>query len=187
MRQKKHEPATGDWLLELNEFKEWRDRNSGVLWLHGIPGAGKTVLSSTVVEHLKTYVKDKETEARIAYYCFDFNDHAKQTAQGCVQSLVKQVFEQSYDVSDALRSCYNDTPHETPSLVKLVEVLIAMLNDGPKTFLVIDALDECKEHDNERERTAFYEALQELKSNTDGKYYTYSSSLVGQNRIFSGS
>ncbi|KAF8847654.1 hypothetical protein BDZ45DRAFT_811419 [Acephala macrosclerotiorum] len=47
-------PGTGQWLLENPEFMAWRDQEdvSNVLWCHGIPGAGKTVISSLVIDHL---------------------------------------------------------------------------------------------------------------------------------------
>lgn len=40
-------PGTGTWLLEKEEFLKWCDlrRDASVLWCHGIPGVGKTVLS----------------------------------------------------------------------------------------------------------------------------------------------
>jgi Cdc6-like AAA superfamily ATPase len=164
--RKKHQSGTGDWLLNLKEFKQWRDGEGGILWLSGIPGAGKTVLSSTVVEHLRGLKRKEEGPcARIAYYYFDFNDHGKQTAQGCVQSLVTQLFEQSDEVPEDLQSLYNHNRYETPNLEKLVKVLISMLNVGHQNFIVIDALDECKE-----DRQDFYKTLQEVKSNADGAY-----------------
>lgn len=169
--RKKHEPGTGDWLLNLKEFGAWKNGEGGILWLYGIPGAGKTVLSSTVVEHLRGQEKvEGRPRAKIAYYYFDFNDHGKQTAQGCIQSLVRQLFELSDKVSEELRSLYDENRHGTPSLEKLIEVLVAMLNDGPPNFIIIDALDECRETEEERERQAFYEALEEIKSNSEGHY-----------------
>ena len=56
--QKKHNdvcaqrlPDTGQWFLEREEFRSWRDnpQSNNVLWCHGIPGAGKTVLSSVAL------------------------------------------------------------------------------------------------------------------------------------------
>ncbi len=40
-------PDTGTWLLEKDEFRRWCDLKvaTNVLWCHGIPGAGKTVIS----------------------------------------------------------------------------------------------------------------------------------------------
>ena len=37
---------TGEWLLRSKEFRNWYNAQSeNILWCHGIPGAGKTVLS----------------------------------------------------------------------------------------------------------------------------------------------
>jgi len=37
--------GTGQWLFQRKEFKHWQEsEKSEILWLHGIPGAGKTKL-----------------------------------------------------------------------------------------------------------------------------------------------
>jgi hypothetical protein len=164
--RKAHEPGTGDWLLSLEKFKSWRDGEGGILWLHGIPGAGKTVLSSTVVEDLKK--RKEESNARIAYYYFDFNDHAKQTAQGCFQSLLLQLFEQSPVVPKELRALYQHHRHTTPSLEAQTEVIISMLREGPPDYIVIDALDECSEIEGGMERESFFEELRKINSAAKG-------------------
>lgn len=49
-------PGSGDWILESEQLKDWKDSDTphnSVLWLHGIPGAGKVLESwmagSTIV------------------------------------------------------------------------------------------------------------------------------------------
>ena len=37
-----HQPGSNGWVLESDDFKQWRDNPGEALWLHGIPGAGKT-------------------------------------------------------------------------------------------------------------------------------------------------
>ena len=40
--------GSGEWLLEMEDFERWRDKSnmhSRVLWCHGIPGSGKSVLA----------------------------------------------------------------------------------------------------------------------------------------------
>jgi len=37
-----HQPGSNHWVLELDEFKGWKEHSGQVFWLHGIPGAGKT-------------------------------------------------------------------------------------------------------------------------------------------------
>jgi hypothetical protein len=49
---KQRQAETGLWLLDGPKFKEWKQRAASRLWLYGIPGCGKTILSSTIIEHL---------------------------------------------------------------------------------------------------------------------------------------
>jgi SpoVK/Ycf46/Vps4 family AAA+-type ATPase len=48
----KREPLTGNWLLQSEDFARWKREPKQFLWLHGIPGCGKTVLTSTIVKHI---------------------------------------------------------------------------------------------------------------------------------------
>jgi len=51
----KCQPGTGKWLLNTDAFKQWQSGRGQVLWCPGMPGAGKTVLSSVVINHLRAY------------------------------------------------------------------------------------------------------------------------------------
>ncbi|KAG8820239.1 hypothetical protein FRC17_010213 [Serendipita sp. 399] len=167
--RKKHEPGTGEWLLDSEQFKTWMGEDGKILWLNGIPGAGKTVLSSTVIEHLINQCKDG-TDIRIAYYYFDFSDHGKQTASGCLKSILHQLCEQSGAIPAAVKDLYTECKRAEPSLSQLTTTLVEVLNNGCKYFIAIDALDECKEEENEHEREYFFESLQEIISSTTGRY-----------------
>ncbi|RYP90715.1 hypothetical protein DL770_003180 [Monosporascus sp. CRB-9-2] len=50
-------PGTGRWLLDNQSIKEWMDpiypTIPPLLWLNGIPGAGKTILASLIVEECR--------------------------------------------------------------------------------------------------------------------------------------
>ncbi|KAG8849703.1 hypothetical protein FRB91_009667 [Serendipita sp. 411] len=170
--RKKHEPGTGEWLLDSKEFKSWMEEDGKIMWLNGIPGAGKTVLSSTVIENLILHCKTR-TGDRVAYYYFDFSDHGKQTTSGCLQSLIRQLCEQSDTIPVAVKELHADCKSTTPSLSQLTSTLIGIMNYGPKYFIAIDALDECKEEEEEHERESFFEALQEIISSTTGRYSVF--------------
>lgn len=168
--RKKHAQGTGDWLLNLDTFQNWKDSDSGFLWLNGISGAGKTVLSSSVIEQLKQKQGKDKPEPKLAYFYFDFSDEGKQTAQGCFLSLVRQLFDQSNYISEELLSLYNENRQGEPSLERLVDVFISMLSDGPSTSIVIDALDECKALEGDEQRDTLYEVMRDIKSKTTGAY-----------------
>ncbi len=57
--RKKHEPGTGDWLFNSDKFQAWTDGDGNFMWLHGIPGAGKTVFEvrlSTAAQYVANKV-----------------------------------------------------------------------------------------------------------------------------------
>ncbi|KAK1971909.1 ankyrin [Colletotrichum sublineola] len=50
-RKLRHE-GTGMWLLEHPVFQSWCTGSRRYSWLHGLAGCGKTILSTTVLDHL---------------------------------------------------------------------------------------------------------------------------------------
>ncbi|PSN62572.1 hypothetical protein BS50DRAFT_122517 [Corynespora cassiicola Philippines] len=134
---------TGQWLLESNVYKQWREKGSFV-WLHGIPGCGKTVLSSTVLEDIREYTKDDPGKA-LAYFYFDFNDQKKQDPEEMVRALVSYLLQQCVRVLPGLDKQFSShrNRQEKLSLEILLGVLRELIDDFPSTYLVIDALDEC--------------------------------------------
>jgi hypothetical protein len=70
---KKRQAGTGLWLLESREFAEWKENAASRLWLHGIPGCGKTILSSTIIEALLQHC-GSDTSIAAAYFYFDFTN-----------------------------------------------------------------------------------------------------------------
>ncbi|KFY79384.1 hypothetical protein V499_01625 [Pseudogymnoascus sp. VKM F-103] len=61
--------GTGKWLLDSTKFQTWVNTNQLVLFCPGIPRAGKTILTSIVVNYLYANFQ-KDTNIGIAYlYC----------------------------------------------------------------------------------------------------------------------
>jgi len=73
---KQRQADTGLWFLESSQYGKWKTDPTSFLWLHGIPGCGKTILSSTVLENVFQYRADDPTKV-VAYFYFDFNDAQK--------------------------------------------------------------------------------------------------------------
>lgn len=122
-----------------------------------------------MIHHL-TAQYDKRPGYRVAYYYFDFNDPRKQTLTGYLKSLVQQLCAQSDSVPEPLLLLYEECKGSDPSSAQLTEALTSMLSSSSRDFIVIDALDECKEEDGEREREAFFEALANVKTSATGSY-----------------
>jgi hypothetical protein len=142
--QKQRQTETGLWLLDGPKFTEWKQRAASRLWLYGIPGCGKTILSSTIIEHLMQQCYDKASMVT-AYFYFDFNDAQKQDPELMLRSVLCQLLQRSSTLPksvDALfSSCENGK--RKPSLHALLEVTPQVMQQFTHAYLVLDALDEC--------------------------------------------
>src|SRR6266536_5306516 len=48
----RRQAGTGQWLLDSVEFQAWRKTEKQTLFCWGMPGAGKTIITSIVVDYL---------------------------------------------------------------------------------------------------------------------------------------
>ncbi|EEQ35613.1 hypothetical protein McanMca71_002980 [Microsporum canis] len=151
--RKKHSRGTGEWAIEHQAFKEWKNTNPSILWMHGKPGSGKTVLSSSIIEHLREEY-DSRPDVLLSYFYFDFGTPAKQSATNCLRYLLSRLVTKSLEVPHELRDLYVKKCNfgsETPALLDLTAIfkLFAESKDVQNIFLVIDALDECPAHNRQ--------------------------------------
>jgi hypothetical protein len=141
--RKQRQDDTGLWLLESGKFKIWKGDAASTLCLYGLPGCGKTILSSTIIEHLSQHCSD-DTDMVTVYFYFDFNDTQKQDPELMVCSLLHQLLQRLamvYRNTGAyLSSCENGS---RPPLHTLLEMTRQAMQEFSCVYVVIDALDEC--------------------------------------------
>jgi hypothetical protein len=141
---KQRQAETGLWLLESAKFAKWKESVASRLWLYGIPGCGKTILSSTIIEHLLRHCDD-DTSMVTAYFYFDFNDTQKQNPELMLHSLLCQVLQRLVPMPkgvDALfSSCENG--RRQPSLHALLDATRQAMQQFAHVYVILDALDEC--------------------------------------------
>ncbi|CAH0002529.1 unnamed protein product [Clonostachys byssicola] len=128
--------GSGLWLLQDSRYLSCKNRENSLLWLHGIPGCGKTVLSTTIIQ-------DLEEEEMILYFYFDFNDTRKQTFENMIRSLCYQLYrlKASQRHLDLLYSETKDGQRQ-PSTESLENTFLLMIQDVGKIYILLDALDE---------------------------------------------
>jgi ankyrin repeat domain-containing protein 50 len=145
----KHEPSTGNWFLESDAHIGWIEGKIGSLWLHGIPGAGKTILCSTIIEHVRALCQADST-IQYAYFYFDFNDREKQTVVGMLRSIIVQLCSLRATIPPEIDRLYlqHKEGKEEPGREGLIEALLSLLKSSGHMFLIMDALDECSERGN---------------------------------------
>ncbi|KAH0534081.1 hypothetical protein FGG08_007315 [Glutinoglossum americanum] len=144
--RKKRQAISGAWFIGSKRFAEWKTQPDSFLWLHGIPGCGKTVLSCTIVEDILHYCNHDPTLA-VAYFYFDFNDAEKQQHEKMIRSLITQLSIQSASTPRSLESLFSSKMNgmQQPVAGELLATLRQMVQEFDQTFIILDALDECKE------------------------------------------
>jgi hypothetical protein len=134
--------STGLWLLQNPAYVSWKTRQPSALWLHGILGCGKTILSSTVIED----VENTCPSGTLLYFYFDFNDDHKQTFDSMIRSLISQLCRKSENAWEQLSSLFHscENGRRQPNTRSLCKVLMQMTEPLQSVIIVLDALDECK-------------------------------------------
>ncbi|KAK1655916.1 hypothetical protein BDP81DRAFT_456712 [Colletotrichum phormii] len=128
------EKDTSSWLLESSEF-EWVISNEGqTLLCRGMPGAGKTIMTSV------------KPRVGIAYTYCNFKDTERQDCHDLLSSLAKQLAQSLSTIPPRLEELYSTHQKRNTfrSKQETIEMLQTIASCYDRVFVVIDALDECE-------------------------------------------
>jgi Cdc6-like AAA superfamily ATPase len=147
----RRQDGTGQWLLDSNEFQEWLNKSKQTLFCPGIPGAGKTMITSIVVEHLWTRFQNDATIG-IAYIYCNFRRQVEQKPTNLLSSLLKQLVQEQPSIPERIKSLYEQHKDKQtrPSFDEVSKALHSVVTNYSRTFIIVDALDECEVSDGGR-------------------------------------
>ena len=145
MNRKLRSPGTGLWLTESQEFKQWTETRNAKLWYYGIPGAGKTVLASSVIEEA---LRISNPSTSVAFFYCDYKDPATQDLSNILGSLAQQFAKQDEDSFTKLRDFYkahnpelqSNVMYDSDALSTLVKEVASVFDSA---MIIVDGLDEC--------------------------------------------
>lgn len=159
-RLEQRERGTGQWFLDLKIFKAWFKSNSQTLFCPGIPGAGKTILASIVIEHIGSNLRD-EPDASLAYIYFDHKQKDQHNARALLASLLKQLAATHSALPETVHKLYEThcDRRTRPSADEYTRCLRDMVHTRSKVFIVLDALDECTSGSDEGEDRPLHKFL----------------------------
>ncbi|KAJ9235265.1 hypothetical protein DTO169E5_6231 [Paecilomyces variotii] len=139
----RRQEGTGLWFLNSEEFTQWMSQPKQTLFCPGIPGAGKTIISSVVVDHLKGKLQENPEVQTCCIFC-GFQSSHQQSILDLPLSLLRQLavkdsalFQSIEDMHtrharDKTRPTFNEVQSELVRTAKSYEMI----------FIVIDGLDE---------------------------------------------
>ncbi|KAH6683643.1 ankyrin repeat-containing domain protein [Plectosphaerella plurivora] len=173
-------PGTGQWVLECREFLEWRDpqHTNRCLWMHGILGSGKTMLSTSII---KSLLKEPCDTGDFAVTYLYFRDGQGLTLDNILISLIKQLVQQqkSDAVVSLLKEKYLHWCHTRifPESTEYEDMLKSAALVFTTVYLVIDALDSLP---NEALTNDIIDVLKDLPSNVRVLFTSRTGWLPGQ-------
>jgi hypothetical protein len=131
------------WVLENPDFRRWRDdEKARLLWIRGDPGKGKTMLVCGIIDELRKSTSGPEL---LSFFFCQAADSRINNATSVLRCLIRQLIDQHPSLIPHLRKHYEY--EDSDSWYTLSQVFIDILKDQimPRTFVVIDGLDECQD------------------------------------------
>lgn len=154
-------PGTAQWILSQKSYQEWQVSSAcSILWLHGMPGSGKSTLTSVIIQQHLDAAQGNAQSAPVAYfYCSSTKKNTTTLDSGVVlRSIVKQLaivesgpnqkvrkslweeFKRRQEAADL-----NGLDPSPLTREECTEMLLTMTSDCPAT-IIIDGLDELDGH-----------------------------------------
>ncbi|KAL9629066.1 MAG: hypothetical protein Q9204_005491 [Flavoplaca sp. TL-2023a] len=144
----RRQEGTGQWLIESPTFQAWLSGSERILYCPGVPGAGKTILASVVVDTLRTSQRTNSDAGGVsAMYC-NFKEREVQTPHNLLAGACAQLIQKSMQpLPDALISLYerHHASKTRPSWEEINWIFRDVARSLHKVYIVVDAIDECSE------------------------------------------
>jgi Cdc6-like AAA superfamily ATPase len=173
----RRQEGTGEWLLESDKFRGWENNERHTLFCLGIPGVGKTMITSIVVDHLFRKFGDNPGIGIAFLYC-NFRQQQEQQ-KDLFLSLLKQFAQRIPTIPECVTRLYEDHKRNRtrPSFGEISTALHSVIAGYSRSFIIIDALDEYSATDGVVSQ--FLEELFNLRAKTRSSLFATSRPIFG--------
>ncbi|KAF2867352.1 ankyrin repeat-containing domain protein [Massariosphaeria phaeospora] len=147
---KRRQEGTCQWFLDAPEVAKWLSEAKGTLFCPGIPGAGKTMVAATAIDHL---LKSAQNSSRgVAYVYCNYKVKAEQDASSMLAAILKQLVQCRPSAGEPAERLYKQHVNQGTklSLDEVYSALRDVLARYSTVHIVVDALDECQKSDGTR-------------------------------------
>ncbi|KAF5257091.1 hypothetical protein FOXYS1_12402 [Fusarium oxysporum] len=144
--------GTGQWLLSDPVYLQWKEESaSSILWLHGIPGSGKSKLVSLIVEDAVVAFEKHQRPPPAYFYCSRSPaEPARADPEAVLASIARQLsclkpghalLQPTIAVYDAHEE--EGFAAESLRLHETCTLIMRLSENYPMLTIILDALDEC--------------------------------------------
>ncbi|KAK1845597.1 ankyrin repeat protein [Colletotrichum chrysophilum] len=132
------------WFLESTGVQTWIANKGDGLLCHGIPGCGKTVISSIVIDHL-FWQFERDKNIGILFIFCDAQDQEEGTFHRYVSNVTKQLVQAQSEIPASVRELYemHQKLHSSRREMETVDLLFRLATIcTSRLFIIVDGLDE---------------------------------------------
>ncbi|KAL6802556.1 hypothetical protein GGI42DRAFT_360255 [Trichoderma sp. SZMC 28013] len=132
------------WVLDHENFNRWCTAESGVFWIKGDPGKGKTMLMCGIIDEFE---KDAAISSNLSYFFCQATDSRINTATSVIGSLLIPLLRRHQVLLSEIQNKYEDRLEGPNAWFILCEIFETVIQHPQfaNTVFVIDAIDECIE------------------------------------------
>ncbi|KAI8311745.1 Zinc finger protein [Colletotrichum sp. SAR11_59] len=164
--QRREGDRSGQWIFGEPEYLAWSDTNAlkhSVLYINGIPGAGKTTLVSLIISRLlEVHTPNQSPPVSVSYFYFKHGDDERNSHESFVRAILTQLISQNMMSSQEF---FEDFAKQNEVSIRSRESLETLtqraLEEYRVSFLILDGLDEC-EREQARRTVEWLLALRRL-------------------------
>jgi NACHT domain len=110
---------------------------SKLLWIHGGPGFGKTILFARIIEYLTA----KSSHPLVYFFCVA-DEEARREPYAVLRSWIDQLVQGNIDALDIAFDMYKANQLRSPTSLELWKLFTTLAQAIVCTF-VVDGFDEC--------------------------------------------
>ncbi|KAL8708822.1 MAG: hypothetical protein Q9220_006383 [cf. Caloplaca sp. 1 TL-2023] len=142
----RREQGTGEWLILSKTFEGWVSGQDRTLLCPGIPGAGKSILASTVVDHLRNLPMGVPPVGVAAIF-FNFKERGIHTTEDLLAALCVQLMQHLGHLPQQLIDLHHtcSSVGARPTIQDILAIFKDIISLLDKAYVVLDALDESSE------------------------------------------
>lgn len=132
-------------------MEAWIKTEGQTLFCPGLPGVGKTVLTSAIIDRLSKSL-DGLQKVGLAYIYCDRHLQAEQDAFDMGASILKQLLERCPSIPDELKKLHRRTPLSGPTALgdsSFEEHIPSVCTKYDRVFILIDGLDKCEQSERD--------------------------------------
>jgi hypothetical protein len=137
------ETGTNEWIWSCAPYVEWATETSGILWIQGKPGSGKSVLAKSILERLAS-MSDSQPLLVANWFYHERGGNIATSHTSMLRAILYQILKQDWTVFRYYRDDYR-TEDWLGSLPRVFSRLAEAGPDISPIMCLVDAMDESRD------------------------------------------